>query len=107
MGKSSTGLEDNVAGLLCYLFGWLTGLLFLLIERDSEFVRFHARQSVALFGLLTVLTILAPVLPLIGALLSSLVAAAGFVAWIVMMVFAGQGKRVAVPVVIDLADRLK
>ena len=33
--KSSTGLQPNVAGLLCYLFGWITGLIFLLIEKES------------------------------------------------------------------------
>ena len=107
MTKSSTGLEANVAGMLCYLLGWLTGLVFLILEKDSEFVKFHARQSAALFGLLTVASIIAPVLPIVGGLLAKLVAAASFIAWVLMLIFAAQGKQVSIPVVSDLADKLK
>ena len=42
------GLDENVAGLLCYLFGWMSGLVFLLIDK-RPFVRFHGAQSIALF----------------------------------------------------------
>jgi len=40
-------MEENIAGLLCYLFGWLGGLIFLLIDK-RPFVRFHGAQSIAL-----------------------------------------------------------
>jgi uncharacterized membrane protein len=43
----TAGLEENVAGLLCYLFGWISGLIFLLIDK-RPFVRFHGAQSIAL-----------------------------------------------------------
>ena len=43
----TSGLEANVAGLLCYLFGWVSGLIFLLLDKRS-FVRFHAAQSIGL-----------------------------------------------------------
>ena len=46
IGGSTTGLEPNVAGLLCYLGGWITGIIFLVIEQKSRFVRFHALQSI-------------------------------------------------------------
>lgn len=49
-GSSSTGLDENVAGLLCYALTWLTGLIFLLVEKDSKFVRYHAMQSIVAFG---------------------------------------------------------
>jgi len=42
MEKSSTGLDENVAGLLCYVLGWVSGLVFILIEQQSKFVRYHA-----------------------------------------------------------------
>lgn len=48
--KSSTGLDDNVASLLAYLFQFLGGLIFFLIEKDSRLVRFHAMQSMLLSG---------------------------------------------------------
>jgi len=46
MEKTSTGLAENVAGLLCYVLGWVSGLVFVLIEQESKFVRFHAIQSI-------------------------------------------------------------
>src|SRR6185503_10229815 len=50
-GKSSTGLDENIAALLSYVFGWVSGLVFFLIEKDSRLVRFHAMQSL-LFNVL-------------------------------------------------------
>jgi uncharacterized membrane protein len=48
--KSSTGLDENIAALLSYVFGWVSGLIFFLIEKDSRLVRFHAMQSLLLNG---------------------------------------------------------
>jgi uncharacterized membrane protein len=48
--KSSTGLDENIAALLSYIFGWVSGLIFFLIEKDSRLVRFHAMQSLLLNG---------------------------------------------------------
>ncbi len=52
MAKKSEGLGENVAGLLCYLVGWITGVIFLIIDK-RKFVRFHAWQSILVFGILT------------------------------------------------------
>ena len=46
--KSSTGLDDNIAALLSYIFGWVSGLIFFIMEKDSRLVRFHAMQSILL-----------------------------------------------------------
>src|SRR5215208_7905053 len=48
VGKSSTGLDENIAALLSYVFGWISGLIFFLIEKESRLVRFHAMQSLLL-----------------------------------------------------------
>jgi uncharacterized membrane protein len=56
-GKSSTGLDENVAALLSYVFGWLSGLIFFLIEKDSRLVRFHAMQSLLFNVLIAVVSI--------------------------------------------------
>ncbi len=48
------GMTENVAGLLCYSLGWITGLIFLLIDK-RPFVRFHAAQSIVIFGGLHIL----------------------------------------------------
>jgi uncharacterized membrane protein len=57
VGKSSTGLDENVAALLSYVFGWLSGLIFFLIEKDSRLVRFHAMQSLLFNVLIAVVSI--------------------------------------------------
>src|SRR5678816_3093430 len=49
VGKSSTGLDENLAALLSYIFGWISGLIFFLMEKDSRLVRFHAMQSILLY----------------------------------------------------------
>ena len=56
MAKSSTGLEENVAGLLTYLGFWVTGLIFFLIEKDSKLIKFHSMQSIITFGGLMILS---------------------------------------------------
>ena len=48
VGKSSTGLDENVAALLSYVMTWVTGLIFFLIEKESRLVRFHAVQALIL-----------------------------------------------------------
>ena len=42
LGGTSTGIQANVAGLLSYVLGWISGLIFILIEKENKFVRFHA-----------------------------------------------------------------
>ena len=50
----TAGIQENVAGLLCYVAGWVTGLIFFLIDKRPS-VRFHAMQSMIVFGALNVL----------------------------------------------------
>lgn len=109
--KSSTGLGSNVGGLLSYVLGWITGLIFFLIEEKDEFVRFHAMQSIIFFGAITVVLIVLGFLqwiPYIGILftvLESLVGLFAFVMWIVLMVKAYQGALFRLPVAGELAER--
>lgn len=109
--KSSTGLESNIGGLLSYVLGWITGLIFFLIEEKDEFIRFHAMQSIIFFGAVTAVLIVFGFLqwiPFIGILftvLTSLVGLFAFVMWIVFMVKAYQGERFMLPVAGDLAER--
>ena len=105
MAKSSTGMEENVAGLLCYLVGWVSGLVFFLIEKDSKFVKFHAMQSIVTFVALTVIMWIANVIPLIGWLIAGLVGLLALVLWIVLMVKAYRGEKFKLPVIGDLAEK--
>src|SRR4030042_4110137 len=61
--ESSTGLTANVAGLLCYVAGWITGIIFVVLEKKSTFVKFHAWQSIMTFGALTVAHLVLSTIP--------------------------------------------
>jgi len=97
MAKSSTGMEENVAGLLCYVVGWITGLIFFLIEKDSQFVKFHAMQSIITFGACVILGFI----PVIGWIIWIL----ALVLWILLMVKAYQGQKFKLPLIGDLAEK--
>jgi len=111
-GKTSSGLQANVAGLLCYLLGVITGIIFYLIEKDNKFVRFHAMQSIVVFGTLTVLNIVISFLmPMLGPLavfvvpVVALVSLLGLVLWILLMVKAYQGELFKLPIAGDIAEK--
>lgn len=102
-GRGGTGLEPNIAGALAYLLGPITGILFLLVEKESKFVRFHAMQSLITFGLLGLLA----VTPVIGWLLWGLMIIP--LVWIVlvavMMYKAFNNEEYELPVIGDLARK--
>jgi uncharacterized membrane protein len=104
-GKSSTGLDQNVAGLLCYVVGFITGIIFLVLEKDNKFVKFHAMQSIFVFGGLVVVNLVLSVIPIIGWLVGLLLNLLIFVLWIVLMVQAYQGKQYKLPFIGDLAEK--
>jgi len=105
MEKSSTGLEANVAGLLCYVLGWVSGLVFILIEKESKFVRFHALQSIYVFGVLNVAIIVFGWVPFLNLVLPPLIGLFGFVLWIILMIKAYQGAMFKLPLAGDLAEK--
>lgn len=103
--KTSTGLEANVAGLLCYVFGAITGIIFLILEKENRFVRFHAFQSTITFIALVVLNFVLTAIPIIGWLIGLLIAPLGFILWIVLMVKAYQGNWFNLPVIGEIAEK--
>ena len=125
IGKSSTGLDENIAALLAYVFGWVSGLVFFLIEKDSKLVRFHAMQSILFCVVVAVLGIALWVVTflflLVGAMLpdimGSLLALLGtfiwlvftvalLIAWILCLVRAYQGQFFKLPVIGNMADKI-
>jgi uncharacterized membrane protein len=103
--KTSMGMDQNVAGLLCYLVGWVTGIIFLVLEKDNKFVKFHAIQSIIVFGAITVAGIIFRFIPFIGGILSWLLWALGFILWIILMVKAYRGEKYKLPVAGAIAEK--
>ncbi len=105
MEKSSTGLDENVAGLLCYVLGWVSGLVFFLLEQENKFVRFHSIQSSLVFGVITVASIVLGWIPFIGVVFSVLIGVLGFALWIILMIKAYQGVKFKLPWSGNLAEK--
>ncbi len=117
--KTSTGLEPNLAALLSYILGIVTGIVFYLIERENKYVRFHAMQSILFFGayviIYIILTILLQVLgfiPVLGLIFRILIGIAfavlalgALVIWIILMIKAYTGERYKLPIIGDIAER--
>ena len=102
---SSTGLEPKLAGLLAYLLGPLSGIFFLVMEKQSAFVRFHAMQSTLTFVGLFVLSIVLGIIPLLGQVLSNAIGLLQLALWIFLMFKAFQGEVYRLPLVGDIAAR--
>jgi uncharacterized membrane protein len=91
-----------VAGALAYGLGWVSGLAFLLTERENRFVRFHAMQSTIVFG---VLWFVGLSIPLIGWLISFLlIPPVSAALWLWLMFKAYQGDRFKLPFAGDIAE---
>lgn len=71
--KTSLGIDENSEALLSYVLGWVTRIVFLALERENKFVRFHAAQSLAVFLPLFVAMIIIGMIPFIGWFLSILI----------------------------------
>lgn len=109
------GLQENVAGLLCYVLGFITGIIFLLIDK-RPFVKFHAAQSIVVFGGLFILRIGLMfmggmmggglvgwgLIGMIGLVISLLT----LVLWIFLMVKAYQHVMFKVPIAAGIAEGL-
>lgn len=94
--KTGTGLNKNTSGALAYVLGPITGVIFLVIDKDP-FVRFHAMQSivvfVGLFVLQTVMGFTVILLPLVG-----LIWILQVVLWVLLIYKAWQGQEWEVPI---------
>lgn len=115
--STQPNMAENVAGTLCYVLGWLSGLIFFFIDK-RPFVRFHAAQSIVVFGALHILTIILGMIfgmslfvggvtgLSVGGALYYLVGLIEFVLWIVLMIKAYQGQKFRVPVAADVAESI-
>jgi uncharacterized membrane protein len=105
---STTGLDERLAGVLCYSVWWVTGGLFLLLERQHRIIRFHAAQSLILFGVVSALLVAFGALSAVSLMLSGalyelmqvfgkLLWLGATVVWLVLVLRAWRGEVWRVP----------
>jgi len=105
-GKTTaTGLEENVAGLLCYVLGFITGIVFLVLEKENRFIRYHAFQSIFFSVALFVVSMIVNAIPFIGWLLGLAVNLLALLLWLFLMFKAYSGEKFKLPWLGDLAER--
>jgi len=102
--KTILGITENLEALLCYAVGWVTGLVFLLLEKENAFVRFHALQSLVTFLGLFIISFVLGIVPILGMLINMILWPLGLVLWIVLMVKAYKGERYKLPMVGDFVE---
>jgi uncharacterized membrane protein len=125
---TQTGLDENVAAALAYVLGWITGIVMYVVESDNRTVRFHAAQSVVVFGGLFVVSValsfvqgalslaLSPLgtggnvalglLSMVLGLVSAVIGIGGFVLWVYLLVRTYQGGDPRIPVAAGIAENI-
>jgi len=102
--KSSTGLNEELAAALAYVLGPFTGILFLFVEQQSDFVRFHARQSTVVFLVATLAHFVLSDLPVVGRTAAGLFAVGLFALWVLLMYKALAREKYKLPYIGDWVD---
>jgi uncharacterized membrane protein len=104
--RTALGCDANVAAALSYLLGWISGVAVLIAEPRNRFVRFHAMQSLIVFGVLSLAWFLCLSIPLIGWLFSFIVIPPiSVLIWLILMFKAYQGERFKLPFAGDIAEQ--
>jgi uncharacterized membrane protein len=113
-------MDENIAGLLCYVLGWITGVIFYFIDK-RPFVRFHAAQSIVIFaGIHIIYFVLAAFLGFsmmagsvagaggfsLGLLLYPLIGLVSFILWVLLMIKAYQHQKFRIPIAADIAEKI-
>ena len=116
--QASGSLAPNLAATLSYVLGFITGIIFLVLDpyKNDRFVRFHAFQSIFFSAALFVFWILwsGVVWTIFGrvvfmwailTLISTLVSLAAFVVWVFLMYKAYNNERFMFPIIGKIADK--
>lgn len=101
LGKTSMGMEANLAAAISYVFGWISGLVFFVVEKENKFVRFHAMQSI-LFSVVWTILVMLSAITIVGPALISLLF---LIFWIILIMKAFSGEEFKLPVIGDLAEK--
>ena len=103
--QAAGGLQDNVAGLLCYLL--IPAIVFLVMEpyNRNRFIRFHAFQAIFLeIGWIIVNAVLG-MLAFIGIFILPILWLGFTILWIVCMIKAFQNQMFKLPLIGDIAEK--
>ncbi|MFW6247450.1 MAG: DUF4870 domain-containing protein [bacterium] len=99
------GIGENLEAVLCYVGFWITGIIFLAIEKENNFVRFHALQSLIVFLGIFIVSVVASIIPLLGALIGFFITPISIVLWLFLMFKTFQGEKYKLPYIGDYVEQ--
>ncbi len=99
-------LSPNIAALLCYVGGWISGIIFLVLEQKNRTIRFHAIQSIIVFGILGFATAFFGSIPIVGGAFAGAVGVLAFILWVILLVKAINGEFFKMLWAGDMAEHL-
>ncbi len=105
---TTAGLSENAAAALCYVLGFITGILFLVLEpyNRNKLIRFHAFQSIFLnVAALVLMWAIGLAFGWFAWRVMSLIQLAFLVLWVYLIVATYQGKKIVLPVIGNLAAK--
>ncbi len=106
LGATSSGIAANDLAALAYAVGWVSGVALLFFDQGNRFVKFHAIQSVIVFGTLSLAWMVALSIPFLGWLFAFLlIPPVSAVLWLLLMYKAYIGEQFKVPGAGELAER--
>lgn len=105
MPAKASNQNEKLMGALAYLAGPVTGIIFLLVEKQNSFIRYHAMQSTILFGGLFIVNIILGIIPILGWIVSFLLSIAALILWIVLMYKAYNGEKYKLPYIGEVAEK--
>lgn len=94
---------SRAMAMLAYTFFWFSGMLVYLFSRGDDYARFHALQSIMMFGLLTLAQIIL-IATVLGILLLPVVWLLCIITWTVLIIKAWQGEWFKLPVIGAIAE---
>lgn len=103
--KTSLGLTPNVTAALSYALWLIGGIIVYLIEKENRFVRFHAMQSIMMFGSLLIFSIMLGFIPVINLLAAFFMPVVVLICWIFGIIKASKGEYFKFPFIGDLAEK--
>ncbi len=103
--NTALGIDENIEGLLCYVLVFITGIVFLVLEKENKFVRFHAMQSIVTFLPLFIIAIVIGWIPVLGSMIAMLIGLLELVLWLLLMFKAYKGEKYKLPIAGDFAEK--
>lgn len=104
--SKKVGAAESIVSILCYLGAFIVGSLVLKLSKQNRYIRFNAAQSTIYTLSIIVVAVVLNIIPVLGSLLSLIVAIGGVALWVIMIIKATKHEEFRIPLISYFADKL-